>query len=80
MQAHILIQLKNGVLDPEAKAVENALKSLNFDGIRSLTMSKKVTITFGHNDKQKALQDATKMAQDLLANLVIEDFEIQIQE
>lgn len=80
MKAHIFVQLKDGVLDPQAKAIENALKSLGFKDIDSVSVSKKISITFMHNDRQKALQEATKMAQDLLANLVIEAFEIQIQE
>ncbi len=80
MKAHIFVQLKNGVLDPEAKAIEHALKSLGFQDINALSISKKITISFLHHERERALREATQMAQDLLANLVIEDFEIQIEE
>ncbi|WP_104697240.1 MULTISPECIES: phosphoribosylformylglycinamidine synthase subunit PurS [unclassified Helicobacter] len=80
MKAHIFVQLKNGVLDPQAKAVSNALASLGFEGIGSVTMSKKITIELDYNDKQKAMQECQRMAQELLANLVIEDFNIQLED
>ncbi|MCE3036434.1 phosphoribosylformylglycinamidine synthase subunit PurS [Helicobacter sp. faydin-H20] len=80
MKAHIFIQLKDGVLNPEAKAIENALKTLGFSSFDSLEVSKKITINLTHNDKNKALEDAKKMSEELLANLVIEDFNIQIEE
>lgn len=80
MKAHIFIQLKDGVLDPQAKAINNALVSLGFGGIQSVTMSKKITLELNYNDKEKALQECQKMTQDLLANLVIEDFKIDLED
>lgn len=80
MKAHILVYLKDGVLNPEAKAIENALKSLDFTSVQSVKMSKKITIALTHNDKQKAIEECEKMAQELLANTVIEDYNIEIEE
>ncbi|RDU72991.1 phosphoribosylformylglycinamidine synthase [Helicobacter anseris] len=80
MKAHILVYLKDGVLNPEAKAIENALKSLDFASVQSVKMSKKITITLAHNDRQKAIKECEKMVQELLANTVIEDYNIEIEE
>ncbi|CBG40196.1 phosphoribosylformylglycinamidine synthase subunit PurS [Helicobacter mustelae] len=80
MKADISIKLKQGVLDPEAKAIQNALKSLGFEGFDYLEMSKKITIHFLSQDAQKVKAQAEKMAKELLANLVIEDFSIEIRE
>ncbi len=80
MKAHIFITFKNGVLDPEAKATQNALHNLGFNSIQHVEMSKKITLTFSHNDANLAKTEATQMANDLLANTVIQDFNIIIED
>ncbi len=80
MKAHISITFKNGVLDPEAKATQNALHNLGFKHINNVEISKKITLTFSHNDANLAKTEAEQMATSLLANTVIQDFSIIIED
>ncbi len=76
MQLHVFVRFKNGVLDPEAKAVQNALHALGFSEVAKVEMSKKITLSFHHDDFERAREQAVRMAEELLANLVIQDYEI----
>ncbi|PAF41626.1 phosphoribosylformylglycinamidine synthase subunit PurS [Helicobacter sp. 11S02596-1] len=80
MEVVVNVSLKEGVLDPQAKAIANALKTLGFSDVKHLKLSKKISLQFDHNDKQKAIKEAEKMAQELLANTVIEDYFICCEE
>ncbi|MGP1579656.1 MAG: phosphoribosylformylglycinamidine synthase subunit PurS [Wolinella sp.] len=78
MEARITISLKSGVLDPQAKAINHALESLGFLGIRGINMSKLITLKFDESDPAKAKETAVQMCETLLANTVIEDYAIEI--
>ncbi|PAF49953.1 phosphoribosylformylglycinamidine synthase, purS protein [Helicobacter sp. 12S02232-10] len=80
MVIEVNVSLKDGVLDPQAKAIAQALKALGFSDIKNLRLSKKISLEFDHQDKQKAFQEAEKMAQELLANSVIENYSIHCEE
>ncbi|PAF50590.1 phosphoribosylformylglycinamidine synthase subunit PurS [Helicobacter sp. 13S00477-4] len=79
MIVDINVSLKEGVLDPQAKAIEQALKALGFLDVKHLRLSKKITLELECDDKEKAFLEAQKMAQELLANTVIEDYFIELE-
>ncbi|MBS4240222.1 phosphoribosylformylglycinamidine synthase subunit PurS [Campylobacter vulpis] len=76
MQVIVNVFLKNGVLDPQGKALEKALHSLNFSGVKEVRMAKQLKITLDENDTQKTKELVAKMCEELLVNSVIEDYEI----
>ena len=80
MKAHVHITLKKGVLDPQGKAIENALKTLGFDKVKSVRQGKFIEIELDEKDPTKAEKQVAKMSETLLANTVIEDYQIDIQE
>jgi phosphoribosylformylglycinamidine synthase subunit PurS len=78
MKARVTVTLKNGILDPQGKAIEGALKSLGVDGIASVRQGKVFDIELAVADKGKA-EEALKAAADkLLANTVIENYRVEI--
>ncbi|MFC2748121.1 MAG: phosphoribosylformylglycinamidine synthase subunit PurS, partial [Campylobacter concisus] len=68
--------LRSGVLDPAGKAVEHALNSLGFSGISNVRIGKQIVLDIDENDKAKANEQLKVMCEELLANTVIEDYEI----
>ena len=74
MKVAVNISLKNGVLDPQAKAVEKALHALNFDKVKDVKMSKQIILELDLNDEAKANELARQMCDELLVNSVIEDY------
>jgi phosphoribosylformylglycinamidine synthase len=80
MKAHIHVTLKKGVLDPQGKAIENALKTLGFDNVKSVRQGKFIEIDIDEKDPKQAENQAKKMSDKLLANTVIENFHVDILE
>lgn len=80
MIVEINVSLKHGVLDPQAKAIHQGLRSLGFCDVAKVSLSKRIILDFEHNDTQKALSEAKEMAEELLANTVIEDYCINLKE
>ena len=80
MKVHVHITLKKGVLDPQGKAIENALKTLGFDQIKNVRQGKFIEIELDEKDRKKAEKQVAKMSEKLLANTVIENYQISIQE
>ena len=78
MKAIINISLKAGVLDSQGKAVHHALDSLHFKGVEDVRVGKQIILKLNENDKEKAMNEVTKMCEELLANTVIEDYEIEL--
>ena len=78
MKAIVNVSLKAGVLDSQGKAVHHALDSLHFSGINDVRVGKQIILKLDTDDKTAALADVTKMCEDLLANTVIEDYEIEL--
>ena len=78
MKAIINISLKKGVLDSQGKAVHHALDSLHFSGVNDVRIGKQVILQLDTDDKTKAMADVSKMCEELLANTVIEDYEIEL--
>jgi len=78
MRAIVNIFLKEGVLDPQGKAIHHALDAMNFEGVEDVRMGKQIIIKLTSDNKEDALKEVTKMAEEILANTVIEDYTIEI--
>ncbi len=78
MKAIVNIQLKPGVLDPQGKAVHHALGALGFEDVESVRIGKQIVLELRQSDAAKAREEVTRMCEELLANTVIEDYEIEI--
>ena len=78
MKARIHITLKTGVLDPQGKAIQNALGSLGFSGIGDVRQGKLIEVELGGRDSATARADVDRMCRELLANLVIENYAFEL--
>ncbi len=78
IKARVTVTLKNGVLDPQGKAIEGALDALGFDGVHQVRQGKVFDLELEGTDKNKAEADLKAMCEKLLANTVIENFSISI--
>lgn len=76
IKARVTVTLKNGVLDPQGKAIEGALGALGFDGIGQVRQGKVFDLQIETADKSKAEEDLKAMCEKLLANTVIENYSI----
>ena len=72
--------LKNGVLDPQGKAIEHSLASLGFSNVDEVRMGKVIEVDVAETDVDKARVQITEMCEKLLANTVIERYEIQLED
>ena len=77
MKARVTVTLKNGVLDPQGKAIEGALKSLGVAGVASVRQGKVFDIDLDGADKARAEAALKEAAEKLLANTVIENYHIE---
>ncbi len=78
MKAMIKVTLKNGVLDPQGKAIMGSLQSLGFNGYDNVRQGKYFELDIEAFSKEEAKARATDMCEQLLANTVIENYEIEI--
>jgi len=78
MKARVTVTLKSGVLDPQGKAIEGALKSLAIDGVNSVRQGKVFDIDLAGNDRASAEALLKQACEKLLANTVIENYRIEI--
>ncbi|MDQ0421499.1 phosphoribosylformylglycinamidine synthase [Peteryoungia aggregata LMG 23059] len=78
IKARVTVTLKNGVLDPQGKAIEGALGALGFDGVGQVRQGKVFDLEVEGSDKTKAEADLKAMCEKLLANTVIENYTISI--
>ena len=79
MKVQIHISLKNGVLDPQGKAIENSLINLGFDKIENVRQGKFIELDIDENDPVEAQKQATEMCEKLLANTVIENYRVDLE-
>ena len=79
MKARIHITLKQGVLDPQGKAISHALEALGFSGVDGVRQGKYIEIELQENDNEAARASVDTMCARLLANTVIEDYSIEIE-
>ena len=78
MKARVVVTLKNGVLDPQGKAIEGALVSLGVDGIASVRQGKVFDIELAGTDAATAKAKLAEACEKLLANTVIENYSIEV--
>ncbi|MBZ9771127.1 MULTISPECIES: phosphoribosylformylglycinamidine synthase subunit PurS [unclassified Mesorhizobium] len=78
IKARITVTLKNGVLDPQGKAIEHALSGLGFGGVGTVRQGKVFDVELAESDKAKAEADLKAMCDKLLANTVIENYAVEI--
>ena len=78
MKARVHVTLKEGVLDPQGKAIANALAALGFDGVHGVRQGKYIEIDVDETDPGKAKSAVDDMCVKLLANTVIEDYTIEL--
>ena len=76
MKIKIIVTLKNGVLDPQGKAIQQTLDGMNFSNIKDVRQGKYFEINLEENDENTAKSQVEEMCKKLLANLVIEDYKI----
>jgi len=78
MKARIKITLKHGVLDPQGKAIENALASLGFQGVNEVRQGKYIEVDLSETDERRAREQVEKICNELLANTVIENYAYEL--
>ena len=78
MKAKVIITLKNGVLDPQGKAIEGALSGLGFAGVDNVRQGKFIELDVDAKSKDEAKKAVEAMCEKLLANTVIENYRVEI--
>ena len=76
MKVKVIVTLKNGVLDPQGKAIQQTLNGMAFDNVSEVGQGKYFDIEVNESDESKAKSQVEEMCKKLLANLVIEDYKI----
>jgi len=79
MKARIHVTLKNGVLDPQGKAIEHALGNMGFDGVEAARQGKYIELDLKSTDRAAAEKEVDEMCRKLLANTVIENYSIELE-
>ena len=79
MKARITITLKTGVLDPQGKAIQNALKSLGFADVGEVRQGKYIEVDLAAKSEKAAREEVERMCKELLANTVIENYAYEIK-
>jgi phosphoribosylformylglycinamidine synthase len=80
VKARVHIYLKPGVLDPQGKAVERALRNLGFDGVDEVRQGKLIELRLAETDPDRARRAVEEMCSKLLANTVIENYAIELED
>ncbi|WP_456401868.1 phosphoribosylformylglycinamidine synthase subunit PurS [Hydrogenimonas sp.] len=78
MKAIVNVYLKEGVLDPQGKAVHHALGALGFDSVSDVRVGKQIVLDLEADSMQAAEEAVKRMCETLLANTVIEDYSVEI--
>ena len=78
MKARVYVMLKTGVLDPQGEAVRHALGALGFDGVQGVRQGKVIELDLAARDKAAAEAEVKEMCEKLLANTVIESYQIEL--
>jgi phosphoribosylformylglycinamidine synthase subunit PurS len=78
LKARVIVTLKSGVLDPQGKAIEGALRSLSIDGVTSVRQGKVFEIELDGADRERARATLNQACERLLANTIVENYAIEI--
>ncbi|HZJ84386.1 MAG TPA: phosphoribosylformylglycinamidine synthase subunit PurS [Syntrophomonadaceae bacterium] len=79
-KGHVYITLKEGVLDPQGKAAENSLDTLGFSQINQVKFGKFIEVELEAENKEEAVKQLKAISEKLLANLVIENYRVEVVE
>ena len=79
MKARIKITLKEGVLDPQGKAIANALGALGFEGVGNVRQGKYIEVELNDTNRASAEKTVKAMCEQLLANMVIENYSFELE-
>jgi phosphoribosylformylglycinamidine synthase len=79
MKARVFVTLKNGVLDPQGKAIGHALNNLGFGSVGEVRQGKVIDIELAEKNEAKARTELKEMCEKLLANTIIEKYEIELK-
>ena len=79
MKAKIHVTLKQGILDPQGKAIEHALETLGFKSVKHVRVGKYLELELNEKDKAKAEVEVKSMCEKLLANTIIEEYWFELQ-
>lgn len=80
MKARVHVTLKNGVLDPQGKAIQHALGALGFAGVDDVRQGKYIELDLAESDPDKARAAVEEMCRKLLANTVIENYSVEVED
>ncbi len=80
MKVKVKVILKEGILDPQGKAVLHAINDLKFNGVKDVRIGKYVELTFNGLDRSSVEKETQEICDKLLANTVMENFEFEIEE
>ena len=78
MKARITVMLKDGVLDPQGEAIKQALTSLEYNKVNSVRQGKVIDLELSESSEEAAIDSIQEMCEKLLANTVIENYEIKL--
>jgi phosphoribosylformylglycinamidine synthase len=79
MKARVFVTLKNGVLDPQGKAIGHALNNLGFSAVGDVRQGKVIDLDLTEKDEARARASLKEMCEKLLANTIIEKYEIELK-
>jgi phosphoribosylformylglycinamidine synthase PurS subunit len=79
MKVKVHVTLKVGVLDPQGKAISNALKGIGFGGVNGVRIGRYIELELAESDPEKARAQSDEMCKKLLANMVIENYLIEVE-
>ena len=80
MKARITVTLKSGVLDPQGKAIQHTFEDLGIEGVEKVRQGKIFDIEIAETDKTKAKAQLIQMSEKLLANMVMENYTVEISD
>jgi phosphoribosylformylglycinamidine synthase len=78
VKARVVVTLKSGVLDPQGKAIEGALRSLSIDSVHAVRQGKVFDIEMAGDDREGAVKTLSDACERLLANTIVENYAIEI--
>lgn len=80
MKVKVKVLLKEGIFDPQGKAVHHAIRDLKYKGVEDVRIGKYIELTFENIEKKLIEQEAREICDKLLANPVMENFDFEIEE
>ena len=79
MRVKVFVTPRKGILDPQGRAVEHALKSLGFDGVSGVHVGRYIELEVSAASRDEAMEAARRMCDQLLANPLIEDYRFEVE-